>query len=103
MNMQELLSRLECHIDTILTIGGFLFAWYTYCREVKNKLVEKLAKQVIAFYSLEQEAIKEIQKTSGDSTKTIKLKLRNAAKSNCENLEGVYPSMTAKAARKYLS
>lgn len=101
--MQDLICWLECHINTILTIVGFLFAWWTYCKEVKNKHVERLAKQVIAFYSLEQKAIKEIKKYSHDNTKTIKVRLRNAAKSNCENLEGEYPSMTAKAARKYLS
>jgi NADH:ubiquinone oxidoreductase subunit 5 (subunit L)/multisubunit Na+/H+ antiporter MnhA subunit len=103
MDVQNALLWLECHINLILTIIGFLLAWYTYCREVKNELVVKLAKQVIAYYSLEQEAIKEIQKTSQESAKTIKVRLRNAAKYNQENLEGEYPSMTAKAARKYVN
>lgn len=103
MNVQNVLFWLECHINLILTIIGFLFAWYTYCKEVKSKLVVRLAKQVIAYYSLEQEAIKEIQKMSQESTKTIKVRLRNAAKCNQENLEDEYPSMTAKAARKYVN
>lgn len=100
--IKDTLCWIECHINTFLTVGGLLLAWYTYCKEVKNKLVVKLAKQLIAYYSLEQEAVKEIQSFTNENTKTIKIRLREAAKKNNENLESEYPSMTAKAARKYV-
>lgn len=93
---------IESHINTIITIGGLLLAWYTYCREVKNSLIVKLARQVIAYYSLEQEAVKEIQAKTNENAKTIKIRLREAAKKSKENLESEYPSMTAKAARKHV-
>lgn len=80
-----------------------LFAWFTYCKEVKSNLIVKLAKQVIAYYSLEQEAVKEIQKYTKENAKSIKVRLRETAKHSKENLESEYPSMTAKAARKYVS
>ena len=104
----EFVSNIFCwienHINFIITIVSVLFAWFTYCREVKNHLIVKLAKQVIAYYSLEQEAIKEIQSLSKvkENAKTIKIRLRDAAKTNKENLENEYPSMTAKTARKYI-
>ena len=95
---------LESHCDIILTICGFLLAWYVYHKEKKDKNISLLAKQVIAYYSLEQEAVKEIQKYNpSESAKTIKIRLRTAAKENKENLEQIYPSMTAKGARRYLA
>lgn len=98
-----ILCWIECHINTILTIGGLLLAWLTYCKEVKSRLIVKLAKQVIAYYSLEQEAVKEIQTMKDENAKTIKMRLREAAKKNVENIESEYPSMTAKGARKYVN
>ena len=80
-----------------------LLAWLTYCKEVKSRLIVKLAKQVIAYYSLEQEAVKEIQTMKDENAKTIKMRLREAAKKNVENIESEYPSMTAKGARKYVN
>lgn len=99
----KLLESLECNIGTIVTVLGFIFAIYLYFREVRSKKVKKLARQIIAFYSEEQEAIKEIQKYTGEKHQTIMKRLRNNAVKNDNNLEGEYPFLTAKGARKKMS
>ena len=98
----KVLEILEIHLDIILTIAGFLFAWYTYRKEKKDRDIRKLAKQVIAFYCLEQEAMKMIHEVTGEPEQTIQRKLRKQAVDNNENIEGVRPEMTAVNARKYL-
>lgn len=96
------LDWIECHIGFILTICGMLFAWYIYCKEVKCNKIRKLAEQVVAYYCLEQEAIKEIQSKTNESVKTIKIRLREKALRNENNGLNAYPSMTAKGAKREL-
>ena len=79
-----------------------LLALFIYLREKTDRQKKNLAKQVIAFYSLEQEAVKEIKAYTGENNKAIKVRLRKAAQQNDNNLEGTYPSMTAKRARTIL-
>lgn len=98
----EVFCVFEKHIGLFLAVFSLLFAWYSYCRNLKCKKIKTLAKQVIAYYSLEQEAVKEIQTMTNENIKTIKVRLRRAAQNNQENLENEYPSMTAKGARRYL-
>ncbi len=94
---------LERHLDFILAIFGALFAWYTYRKTEKDKNIQKLAKEVIAFYCIEQEAIKMLKEKMGDiPEQTIQRKLRQKALNNENNLEGVRPDMSANSARKYL-
>ncbi len=98
----KILEIIEKHLGILLTIAGFLFAWYTYMKEKKDNNIRKLAKQVIAFYCLEQEALKMIHEITGDPEQTIQRKLRKKAVNNNENIEAVRPEMTAVNARKYL-
>lgn len=97
-----ILSCLEKHLGLILTFLGVIISLFIYFKEVKCKRIKKLSKQVIAFYSLEQVAIKEIQIHTNESVKAIKVRLRQDAQKHQENLENEYPSMTAKGARKFL-
>ena len=62
---------LDC-ICFLATIVALLFAWYTYNKDKKAKAIQMLAKEVIAFYSIEQEAIKMLkEKDSDKSEQTI--------------------------------
>ena len=99
---QHILDIMEHHLDLILTIAGILFAWYIYMKEEKDSTIKKLAKQVIAYYCLEKEAIKIIHDKTQESEQTIQRKLRSLAVDNEDNREAVRPELTAAGARKYL-
>ncbi len=98
----QILDFTESHIGIILTICGLLFAWHTYQKERKAKIVIQLAKQVIAYYCVEQEAIKMISELTNESEQTIQRQLRKKALDNENNLETVRPVMSATGARKFL-
>lgn len=99
----EYIEIFEKHFDFILAIFGALFAWYTYCKDKKARDIHKLAKEVIAFYCIEQEAIKMLKEKMGDTTEqTIQRDLRKRALDNENNLEKVRPNMSATGVRKYL-
>ena len=62
-----------------------------------------LAKEVIAFYCIEQEAIKMLREKDCDKTEqTIQRELRAKAQNNENNLEGLRPTISANGARKFL-
>lgn len=61
-----------------------------------------MAKEVIAFYCVEQEAVQRIHELTGDNEVSIQRDLRNRAQRNDNNLEGVRPDMSANGARKLL-
>lgn len=93
---------LDC-ISFLATIVALLFAWYTYNKDKKAKAIQMLAKEVIAFYSIEQEAIKMLkEKDSDKSEQTIQRELRAKAQNNENNLESLRPTMSATGARKFL-
>ena len=74
---------LDC-ICFLATIVALLFAWYTYNKDKKAKAIQMLAKEVIAFYSIEQEAIKMLKEKDSD----IYHQLFN---SDSPELGGMYP------------
>ena len=95
-------NLLDC-ISFIATITALLFAWYTYNKDKKAKVVQMLAKEVIAFYCIEQEAIKMLkEKENNKSEQTIQRDLRARALNNENNLESLRPIMSATSARKFL-
>lgn len=99
----EYLEFIESHLDFMLALFGLLFAWWTYVKNIKANKIRALAKEVIAFYCVEQAAIKMLKEQMDDvSEQTIQRKLRDEAMKNENNLEGVRPTMSAKGARKYL-
>lgn len=89
-------------ISFLTTIAALLFAWYTYNKDKKAKIIHMLAKEVIAFYCIEQEAIKMLKEKDGDKTEqTIQRELRTRALNNENNLESLRPTMSATGARKF--
>ena len=87
----------------IVTIAALLFAWYTYNKDKKAKIIQMLAKEVIAFYCIEQEAIKMLKEKDNSKTEqTIQRELRARAQNNENNLENLRPTMSATGARKFL-
>lgn len=97
------LGIIEAHLGIILTISGFLFALYTYKKDVKAKIIRKLAREVVAFYCIEQAAIKMLKKQMPDvPEQTIQRRLRDEAVKNENNIEGLRATMSANGARKFL-
>ena len=100
------LDLIECHLGIILAVLGlvltglsFIYAIYTYKTNVREMDIRRLAKEVVAFYCVEQAAIKMLKEQMVDvSEQTIRCKLRDEA----INLEGFRPTMSANGARKYL-
>ena len=90
-------------IGFMATIVALLFAWYSYNKDKKAKIVQMLAKEVSAFYCIEQEAIKMLKEKDSDKTEqTIQRELRARAQNNENNLESLRPTMSATGARKFL-
>jgi uncharacterized protein involved in exopolysaccharide biosynthesis len=90
-------------ISFITTITALLFAWYTYNKDKKAKVIQMLAKEVIAFYCIEQEAIKMLkEKDPGKTEQAIQRELRAKAQNNENNIENLRPTMSATGARKFL-
>lgn len=86
-----------------VAIAALLFAWYTYNKDKKAKIIRMLAKEVIAFYCIEQEAIKMLkEKDSDKSEQTIQRELRARAQTNENNIESLRPTMSATSARKFI-
>lgn len=95
-------NLLDC-ISFMAAIIALLFAWYTYNKDKKAKTILMLAKEVIAFYCIEQEAIKMLkEKDSNKTEQTIQRELRARALNNENNLENLRPTMSATGARKFL-
>lgn len=95
-------------IEALIAALGFFLAVYVFVRREKDKTIEKLAKQIAAYYVEEQEAIAIIQgkKTlpenlNKESARSIKLELRSRAQNNPDSY-GEYPNMTAKEVRRYV-
>ena len=98
----ECVNLLDC-FSFIATIAVLFLAWYTYNKDKKAKVIQMLAKEVIAFYCIEQEAIKMLKEKDGGKTEqTIQRELRAKAQNNENNLESLRPTMSAAGARKFL-
>jgi len=98
----ELLSSILSLLGIIIATTGFVMAVFEYFRNKRSKTVTYFAKQIIGFYSIEQEAIKWIHDLTKMNEQTIQRELRKRGEKNDNNLESVRPDMSASGARKYL-
>lgn len=62
----EYLEFIEGHLDFMLALFGLLFAWWTYVKSITANKIQALAKEVIAFYCVEQAAIKMLKEQMDD-------------------------------------
>lgn len=98
MVMQELYNLLSIIIASI----ALIVAVVEYFKNRTDKQKKSLAKEVIAFYYVEREAIEELKSLTGKSFTTIQKELRDRAQNNLENSESARPTMAASKARRYL-
>ena len=91
-------------IEATIAAIGLVLAVVVFVRKDRSQTINRLAKQIIAYYAEEQEAIAIIQgkkplpaNTNIQSVRTIKMTLRERAEVAC----GIYPNMTEKEALKY--
>lgn len=100
--ISENIGLIITFLSFAITLTAFLFALWLYLRDKRNKIINNLAKQVMGYYSEEQEAMTEIARLTNKSCATIQKQLRTQAMSNGNNSYNVYPKMTAKETEKYL-
>jgi hypothetical protein len=74
-------------------------------RDKRDKVRKELAKEIVAFFAIEEEAINLLNKETNNKysdKKRAKTILRNAAMENENNPERFRPKHTAKTVKKYL-
>lgn len=88
-------------IELTISVMGVVIPLVMLIKEHYAKKRHKLAEQVIAYYCLQEEAIKWIKELSPNEKK-VKEQLRQRAKANEQNFLKSYPKMTLKEASNYL-
>ncbi len=88
-------------LELIICVLGVIIPLCMLIKEHFDKKRTELAEQVIAYYYLQEEAVKWIKELSPYEKKT-KEALRKRAQNNEENNRHIYPDMTAKEAEIYL-
>lgn len=97
INMNDIKDILELAI----CVMGVLIPLCLVIIEHFDKKRTKLAEQVIAYYCLQEEAVKWIKELSPEEKK-VKEQLRKRAQDNEENNRHIYPTMAVKEAEKHL-
>ena len=87
-------------LELIFTVGGAIFALWLFLRNKRNDTIKLLAKQVLAYNSLEQELLKELTIKENIPLQTLQKDFRKKA---LNNVDGVSSFMTPSKARSYLS
>lgn len=88
-------------LELVICVLGVIIPLVMLIKEHYAKKRRKLAEQVIAYYCLQEEAIKWIKELCPNE-KNIKGQLRQRAEANELNTLNVYPNMAIKEASKYL-
>ena len=93
-------------ITAIISSSAYIYARReaekTKAKARKDSVRRKLALQVIGYHCEESLLAEELSKYTKETTKQIKERTRELAKSHVENKEQIYPKMTAKEARVYI-
>lgn len=72
-------------------------------RVKRDEIRKRLSLQLVGYYYEEQILISKLSEITGTPELTIKKEMRKAAQNHAENIENVYPDMTATKARDYIS
>lgn len=90
-------------LELVLSILGIVIPLCVVICEHYSKKRKQLVEQVIAYYCLQEEAIKWIQEFNPNlKEKNVKEELRRRAQVNKKNMRKSYPKMAIKEAEKYL-
>ncbi len=88
-------------LELIICVLGVVIPLFFLIKEHYGKKKRELAQQVIAYYCLQEEAVKWIE-TIASTAKKVKVQLRERASKHEDNVSHIYPKMTIKEASKYL-
>lgn len=87
------IQAIQAILELIITIGGFLLAYYIYKRDKKKEVLQRLSKEIIAYSAEEAEAVKwicELMKT--DKERSVLIELKNRAQQSEQNSYNTRPS-----------
>lgn len=93
-DIKEILELIICVLGVIIPLVVLIIEYF-------DKKRTKLAEQVIAYYCLQEEAVKWIQELAPNEKK-VKEQLRKRAENHEENNRRIYPTIAVKEAEKYL-
>lgn len=96
----ETLKSFETILELIITISGAVFAFWIFLRDKRIDTIKLLAKQVIAYNSLEQELLKELNKRTGTPIQTLQKDIRQKTLTEHDDVSSY---MTPSKAKSYLS
>lgn len=88
-------------LELIICVLGVVIPLFFLIKEHYGKKKRELAQQVIAYYCLQEEAVKWI-KTLAPTEKKVKEQLRDRASKHEDNTAHIYPKMAIREASKYL-
>ena len=102
INMENLtMNDTKELLELIICVLGVIIPLCMLIKEHFDKKRTNLARQVIAYYCLQEEAVKWIQELSPNEKK-VKEQLRKRAQNNEANNQRIYPDMAIKEAERYL-
>ena len=93
-DIKEILELIICVLGVVIPLVVLIIEHF-------DKKRTKLAEQVIAYYCLQEEAVKWIQELAPNEKK-VKEQLRKRAENHEENNRRIYPTIAVKEAEKYL-
>lgn len=86
-------------LELVICIMGVIIPLVMLIKEHGDKKRRKLAEQVIAYYCLQEEAIKWIKELSPNEKK-VKERLRQRSAASQQNILNIYPNMAINEASK---
>lgn len=99
--MQMTIHDFKDILELMICVMGVVIPLVMLIKEHYAKKKHRLAEQVIAYYCLQEEAIKWIKELNPNEKK-VKEQLRQRAEASDLNFLNVYPNMAIKEASDYL-
>ena len=96
----ETLKTIETILELVITVSGAIFALWIFLRDKRLDTIKLLAKQIIAYNSLEQELLKELSAKTGKPVQTLQKEFRQKT---LNDLDDVSSYMTPSKAKNYMS
>lgn len=109
METESIVAIVASCAGVLSTLISVISSYKTHREDVKAKtkmqqdsVRKRLALHVIGYFCEETLMAEEIAKTTGETPKQVKERMRKLAEKHPENNEQYYPKMTAKEARVFI-
>lgn len=93
-DIKDIIELVICTLGVVIPLAFLIVGHY-------DKKRHHLAEQVIAYYCLQEEAVKWIKELNPNEKK-VKEQLRQRAQTNALNVKNTYPDIAIKEASRYL-